>query len=353
MKKWVRLVSIMALLAIMVVSVGCNSKKSAENGSVASTPANSEESSSYPSFAVVTPDRFGDRGFGDMSIEGIEKAAKEFNIKHKVFSCNNDTSIFLSTLKSAAENYDVIFLLPGYALEVELKEVMAMYPDKTYIYVDGVSSHENVKSITFSQNEGAFLAGVLAAHLTADTSVDMVDDKKVVGFVGGGDMPVIRDYQTGFEQGVKYADPSVEVIVKYAGDHFNPALGKVTAFNTYKEGADVIFQAAGITGLGVLEAASTYKFICIGVDTDQGYMQPGFVPSSMLKRVDTAFYDTITKICKGEKLEDIAVYNVANGGISLAENEYYDSMVSDEIKGKVAEAAKKIINGELTVNKYQ
>ena len=165
-------------------------------------------------------------------------------------------------------------------------------------------------------------------------------------------MPVIHDYQVGFEQGVKYADPTVKCIVKYTGDHFNPELGKVTAYNSFEEGADVIFQAAGPTGLGVLEAAATYNFVAIGVDTDQGYIQPNFIASSMLKRVDTAVYDIVKKVCEGTKLDDVSVYNVANGGISMADNEYYQAMVPKAIQDKVADAQKKIISGEIKVDTY-
>lgn len=310
-------------------------------------------SEALPTFAIITDDNIGDRGFVDMAYEGVKKAAEEFGVEYKMLSTNANSSIYLDTIKSAAQNYDAIFLIPGYFYDVQLKEVMAQYPDKTFVYFDGVTDLPGCYSVTFAQHEGAFLAGVLAALLTQDTSVDMINPDKIVGFVGGADMPVIHSYQVGFEQGVEYADPDVKVIVRYAGNHYDPALGKVTAYNTFSEGADVIFQAAGPTGLGVLEAASEHGFVAIGVDMDQGYLQPGFVATSMLKRVDVAVYDMIKQICtEPDQLKPVSVYNIANGGISLADNEYYRKMVPVEIRDKVKEAADAIANGTITVKDY-
>lgn len=304
-------------------------------------------------YAIVAQDAIGDRGFVDMAYEGIKKASEEFGIEYKVFECHADSSMYMDNLKAAASGYDVIFIVPGYFFDKELEEVKVKYPDKTYIYVDGVTPLENVNSATFKQNEGAFLAGALAALLTQETSVDKINVEKKVGFVGGADMPVIRDYQAGFEHGVKYTDSTVEVIARYAGDHFDPAKGKDTAYITSQNGVDVIFQAAGPTGLGVLEAASTYNFYAIGVDTDQGYLQPDYIVSSMLKRVDTAIYSIIKSISKGDVLQDVYTFSVANDGIGLARNEYYEKIVPQSVKDKVDEIEKKIISGEITVDTYE
>lgn len=306
----------------------------------------------YPTFALVAYNAIGDRGFVDTSVIGVEKALEEYDIDYKYFSCNTDATLLLDTLKTAAENYDVIFIIPGYNFDVELEEVYNLYPDKTYIYIDGESTIEGVHSCIYSQNEGAFLAGVLAASLTTETSLDYINEEKLVGFLGGQEMSVIHDYQVGFEQGVAYVDPEVEVIVKYTGDHFDPAGGKVAANNIHDQGADVIFQVAGPTGLGVLEAASEYEFYAIGVDTDQGYLQPGFVPSSMLKGVDASVYEVIKKCCEQETLDAVMEFNVANGGISLADNEYYQEIVPEAVRDVVEEAKEKIISGEIVVDSY-
>lgn len=364
MRKKVKIVSKLALtflliLGMLLVATGCgSSKEPSASKSPAPEPSKSqpstsgEDDSKKPTFAIISDDEIGDRGFVDMAYEGVKKAAEEFGIEYKMLSTNANSSIYLDTIKSAAQNYDVIFLVPGYFYDVQLTEVMKQYPDKTYVYFDGVTDIDGCYSVTFAQNEGAFLAGVMAALLTQSDSSDMLNPDKIVGFVGGADMPVIHSYQVGFEQGVAYADPDVKVISRYAGDHYDPALGKVTAYNSFSEGADVIFQAAGPTGLGVLEAAKEYGFIAIGVDTDQGYIQPGYIASSMLKRVDTSVYEMIKKICEGTQLDKVTHFNVANGGISMADNEYYQQMVPEEIRNKVEEAAKAIASGDIKVEDY-
>lgn len=366
MKKLMSLILLVALIIMPLSLTGCsssqNNSKPPETTTPAVTqqpanttaPANTQQpAAAKKTFAVVAGDAIGDRGFTDMANQGIVKAAKDFGVEYKVFECHNDPTTYLDTLKAAASKYDVILVVPGYFFDKELETVHGLYPDKTFVYFDGVSALKGLKSVQFSQNEGAFLAGVLAAKLTTDTSVKMINSDKKVGFVGGADMPVIRDYQTGFEQGVKYADPTVEVIAKYAGTHYDPAKGKTTAFDVNKSGADVIFQAAGPTGLGVLEAAKAYNFIAIGVDTDQGYLQPGFIVSSMLKRVDTAVYNVVKNICEGKQLADVSTYNVANEGINLANNDEYNKTVPDSIRKAVDEAAKKIISGEIKVANYK
>ncbi len=303
--------------------------------------------------AVVTNDAIGDRGFTDMAYFGIRKAGEDFDIQWRVFECMNDPSRYYDTLMAAAANFDIIFVNPGYFFDNELSEIMTMYPDKTYVYIDGVTGIEDVISLPFKQNEGAFLAGALAALLTDATALEMIGNQRTVGFVGGQDMPVIRDYQKGFEEGVSYIDPEIRIVARYAGTHFDPARGKETAYQVNREGADVIFQAAGPTGLGVLEAAKDYKFYAIGVDTDQGYIQPGFIVSSMLKRVDVAVWDVVRMAVEGElEKGEVYSYDVANGGIGLAYNDYAMSIIPAGVYLRLKEIEEKIAAGDIVVGSY-
>lgn len=303
--------------------------------------------------AIVAGDAIGDRGFTDMAYEGIKNVAANFDVEYKIFECHVDPSKYFDALKAAASKYDLIFVDPGYFFDKELNEVSALYPKKTFVYIDGASSLENVVSVPFRQNEGAFLAGCLAALITDKTALSMINSEPIVGFVGGFDMPVIRDYQLGFEQGVNYVNPEIQVIAKYAGTHYDPAKGKETAYSVFKDGADVIFQAAGPTGLGILEAAKDYEFYAIGVDTDQGYLQPGYIVSSMLKRVDVAVFD-ITKMAIDGTLKngETYVYGVENDGICLAYNEQMKAIVPYSAFTTVKEIESKIKSGEIVVESY-
>lgn len=306
------------------------------------------------SVAVVANDAIGDRGFTDMAYEGIKKAGADFHVTYKVFECHNDTSKYFDTLRTAAANYDLIIVTPGYFFDKELQEVSGLFPGKTFVYVDGTTTLKNGASVVFKQNEGAFLAGCLAALIAKQPASGLANGNQKVGFVGGADMPVIRDYQAGFEQGAAYANPKGTVIVKYAGTHYDPAKGKETAYSVFKDGASVIFQAAGPTGLGILEAAKDYKFYAIGVDTDQSYLQPGFIISSMLKRVDTAVWEIVNLSIAGKlKAGTTYTYGVANGGIGLANNEFTKKLVPAAIWKSVMDIQDKIKSGAITVNSYQ
>jgi basic membrane protein A len=305
-----------------------------------------------PKIAIVSQDAIGDRGFTDMAYSGIKKAAENLNIDYKVLECHSDPSTAQDTLNAAASQFDIIFLVPGYFFDKQLEKVVKKYSDKTYVYIDGKSKLENVKSVIFKQNEGAFLSGALAALLTEETSLDMINKEPKVGFVGGADWPVIRDYQTGFEQGAEYVNSDIEIVSKYAGTHYDPSKGKKTAYITTENGADVIFQAAGPTGIGVLQAAKEYEFYAIGVDTDQGYLQPGYIVSSMLKRVDTAVYNIIENFANNKSLQSTYIFNVENEGIGIAENQYYRDIVPEEIQKRMNEIKEKIINGKIKVKSY-
>lgn len=345
------------IIAVMLVFVGCTpgempsasqDAKGTENG-----VEDTVEIEGLPTFALVTSATIGDRGFGDLSTEGLNRASEEFGVKCKVFNVGNDTSVYLDTMKAAAENYDVVLVAPGYQFDVELEEAYKQFPDTTYIYLDAVKEgFEGIKSVTFAQNEGAFLAGVLAASLTTDTSLGMINEEKAVGFIGGTDVPVIRDYQQGYEEGVAYVDPTIEVFAAYSGSHFDADLTKAAAINVIEQGADVVFQAAGPAGLGALEGIAEQGRYGIGVDTDQGYLQPGNIPSSMLKKIDIAVYDTVRKLATGEPLDDVAVYGISNGGIALVKDDHYQSIVSEEIQAVVADAEEKIKSGEIVVGTY-
>ncbi|MFO7882120.1 MAG: BMP family ABC transporter substrate-binding protein [Kosmotogaceae bacterium] len=303
--------------------------------------------------AVVAGDAIGDRGFTDMAYKGIQDAANDFDIEFKFFECHVDPSKYYDALRAAALRYDLIFVDPGYFFDKEMEEICPQFPNKTFVYIDGTSELENVISVPFKQNEGAFLAGSLAALLTNKTHLEMINEEKIVGFVGGFDMPVIKDYQLGFEQGVNYVDSDIRIVAKYAGTHYDPSLGKETAYSVYKEGADIIFQAAGPTGLGVLEAAKDYRFYAIGVDTDQGYIQPGYVVSSMLKRVDVAVYDIVEMFVEGSlEKGSIYTYGVSNDGISLAYNEQMKNIVPVSVYLEIKTIQEKIKEGDIQVDSY-
>ena len=303
--------------------------------------------------AVVAGDRIGDRGFTDSAREGLIRAAKDFDIQYKIFECKADASLYYDRTLAAAENFDLVFMDPGYFFDKELSEIAPKFPKVTFVCIDGTSDIPGVVSIDFKEHEGSFLAGALAGLMANNPKLKLGKPGKVVGFVGGADWPVIRNFLVGYEQGVKYVDASIKVESVFAGTHYDPAKGKEATLQAHKRGANIVFQAAGPSGLGVLEAARDAGFYAIGVDIDQCESQPGFIMASMLKRVDNAVYDTIKLAVEG-KLAKGAVfpYGVREHGVGLCGCKHMENAVPKEVVEKLRDIEAKIARGEIVVNEY-
>jgi basic membrane protein A and related proteins len=324
-----------------------------EAATVAATEAPAAAASSI-TVAVVGGGEVGDMGFIDSANEGLKKMASELGVKTVMITTHDDTSVYLDDLISAAEQADLIFVVPGYYFDEQLKQVMPQYPNKTFIYVDGTTTQSGMASLVFKQNEGAFLAGALAAMMTTDTTdLSMADSAKVVGFMGGADMPVIHDYQVGFNQGAKYAVPDIEVVNQYAGTHTDPVKGKETALAMYGKGADIIFQAAGPTGVGVFEAAKDAKKYVIGVDSNQKSLAPDNTIASMRKNVGDGIYQLTQMYLAGKvKAGETYSFGLAENGVSIDYGEMDPDLVPQSVKDKIAEYRQMIIDGKIVVDTY-
>lgn len=309
-----------------------------------------EAATAKPRIAIVASDRIGDRGFTDSAYAGVVRAAKKFGVQYKVFECKVDPSVYYDRILSAAENFDVVFLDPGYFFDKELKEIVPKFPKTTFVYIDGVTDIPGMVSVNFKQQEGSFLAGALAAYMAPNAAMKKGKPNHVVGFVGGADWPVIRSFQHGYEQGAKYVDPNVKVEVVFAGTHYDPAKGKEAALSVHEKGANIVFQAAGPSGLGVLEAARDADFYAIGVDIDQCATQPGYIMASMLKRVDNAVYDLVGLAVKGQLEKGKAYpYGVKEKGVGLCMCERMKAIVPLAIQKKLDKLAKAIASGTIKV----
>lgn len=311
------------------------------------------EAAPKPRVAVVAVDRIGDRGFTDSAYEGLLRAAKDFGVQYKVFECKTDPSVYYERILAAAENFDLVFIDPGYFFDKELKEIAPKFPKVTFVYIDGVIDLPGVVSVDFKEEQGAFLAGALAGLMSSNSALKKGQPNRIVGFVGGADWPVIRNFQVGYEQGVRYVDPKVKVISAFAGTHYDPATGKETALEVHRQGANIIFQAAGPTGLGVLEAARDANFYAIGVDIDQCGAQPGYVMASMLKRVDNAVYDIIKRAIDGKLTRGARYpYGVKEGGVGLCYCKYMKDAVPAEVRAKLEVIERQLAAGQITVREY-
>jgi len=305
--------------------------------------------------AVVAGGEVGDMGFIDSANEGLKKMESELGVKTVMIQTRSDTTVYLDSLISAAEQADVIFVIPGYFFDEQLKQVVPQYPDKMFVYVDGSTDIAGMTSVSFKQNEGAFLAGALAALMTTDTTdLQYADSAKTIAFMGGADMAVIHDYQVGFDQGAKYAVADINVIDKYAGNHFDAVLGKETALSLYEQGADIIFQAAGPTGVGVFEAAKDAKKYVIGVDSDQKSLAPEYTLASMRKNVGDVIYLFTKQYLNGEiTLGNSYAYGLAENGVGIDYSTIAPDLVPQAIKDQIEQYKQDIISGKIVVDTYK
>jgi len=248
-------------------------------------------------------------------------------------------------LRRFAESGANPIVMAGFAFGTALGEVAADYPDTKFAIIDMVVDAPNVRSVVFNEHEGSYLVGMLAA---------MASESDTVGFIGGMDTPLIRKFGCGYAQGVQAVNADATVIANMTGTTpaawNDPVKGSELALAQISQGADVVYAAAGGTGVGVLQTAADNGILSIGVDSNQNYMHPGQVLTSMLKRVDNAVYDAFMA---GTDLETgFNVMGVGNGGIGYALDEYNAELITAEMQAAVEEAAAAIVSGKLTVHDY-
>jgi basic membrane protein A len=214
----------------------------------------------------------------------------------------------------------------------------------------------NVYSILYAQNEGSFLVGALAAMVTS-SDMPKANSEKVIGFLGGMDIPVINDFKVGYIQGAQYVDPDVKVLVSYANSFSDPGKGKELVLAQYEQGADIAFNVAGETGIGLLDAAKDKDRYAIGVDSDQYFLfqetdpdKAANIVTSMMKNVDDSLYRAIKLHLEGNlPVGEAEVLGIAEGGVGVADNENYQKLIPAEFREKVKELEEKIVSGEIAI----
>ena len=287
-----------------------------------------------------------DKSFNEGVYNGVEKFREETGIKYREFEVKNPTQREQAVRKMAERGADPV-LGVGFAQAQAIEAVAKDFPDTRFTIIDMVVDLPNVQSVVFKEHEGSFLVGVLAAAASKS-------DK--VGFVGGMDIPLIRRFACGYEQGVKYASPDADVYLNMTGTTpaawNDPTKGSELAKSQFDRGADVVFAAAGGTGIGVYQAAKDNGKYAIGVDSNQNHLHPGTMLTSMLKRVDVAAYNTFRGANDGEWKPGIQVLGLAEGGVDWALDEHNEGLITPEMKAQVEAAKQDIIDGKIVVHDY-
>jgi basic membrane protein A len=279
-----------------------------------------------------------DKSFNEAAYTGIEKWKKETGKKYLSFEITNESQREQAIRRMAERGASPIIGI-GFGQASSIEKVAKEFPKLQFAIIDMVVDLPNVQSVVFKEQEGSFLVGAMAA-LASKTGK--------VGFVGGMDIPLIRKFECGYKQGAMFANPKAEMIGNMTGTTGaawnDPARGGELAKAQFSQGVDVVFAAAGGTGIGVYQAAKDSGKLAIGVDSNQNHIQPGTMLTSMLKRVDVAVYN----VAKGHK-PGISVLGLKEGGVDYAVDANNAKLVTADMKKKVEAAKADIISGKIKV----
>ena len=285
-----------------------------------------------------------DKSFNESAFNGASRWAEETGGSFAEFEITSDAQREQAIRRFAEEGYNPI-VMAGFSWATPLATVAAEYPDINFTIIDMVVDAENVRSVVFNEHEGSYLVGMMAAMAAEDGTVS---------FIGGMDIPLIRKFACGYAQGAIAVNPDAVVLANMTGTTpaawNDPVKGSELTLAQISQGSEVVFAAAGGTGVGVLQTAADQGILSIGVDANQNYLHPGQVLTSMLKRVDNAVYESFSA---GMDLETgFHVMGVANGGVGYALDEFNAELVSDDMKMAVDAAAAAIADGSLVVHDY-
>jgi basic membrane protein A len=282
-----------------------------------------------------------DKSFNEAAYRGAEQWKKETGKPYLDFEISNEAQRDQALRRMADKGANPVIGV-GFSFGSTFEKVAKDYPKLQFAIIDSVVKAPNIESVVFKEQEGSFLVGMMAA---------IASKSGKVGFVGGMDIPLIRKFQCGYEQGARYANPKVELNSAMTGTTASawndPTRGAELAKAQFAKGVDVVFAAAGGTGIGVYQAAKDAGKLAIGVDSNQNHLQPGTMLTSMVKRVDVAVYNLAKKTTPG-----LTLLGLKEGGVDYALDQYNEKLVSADMKKKVDAAKADIIAGKIKVADY-
>lgn len=288
-----------------------------------------------------------DRSFNQSASEGAEKFKKETGVAYREFEITNAAQREQAMAQLAKRGASIIVAI-GFTQASAVEKVAKQFPNVKFTIVDAVVDLPNVQSVNFREQESSFLCG-MAAALASKTGK--------VGFVGGMDIPLIRKFALGYAEGARHVNPQAEVFQNMTGTTpaawGDPTKGAELAKSQFGRGADVIFHAAGATGIGVMQAAKDAGKLSIGCDSNQNYLHPGSVLTSAIKRVDVAVFTAFKSAKEGKWKAGKVVLGLAEQGVDYSLDEHNRKLISPEMERKLNEAKADIISGKLKVAEYK
>ena len=293
---------------------------------------------------IYPDDCVGDEGYCDTLHLGVKRAEAELQVHlYEVIGQRSDPVLIEMVFREAAQNSDLV-LTAGFQMGEPLSRVAADFPDVKFAIVDVALDIPNVASLNYKANEGSFLVGAIAG---------LKSESGKIGYIGGVDVPLLREFEAGYVAGVHAVNPDAVVPIVYISEDtsgFNlPDKAKEIALTQYESGVDVIYTVAGGSGLGVLEAAQSQGKYVIWVDSNGNHLAPGTVLTSMVKQIENSVYGVINEAINGTFMGGLRYQGLADGGVDYALDEHNRSELSDEIIATVELLRGKIIAGEIVV----
>lgn len=344
------------VLVFAVFVTGCSNNEKNDAGK---DVEKQEEKSSDLKVVLLIPGNLGDKSFFDAANHGMELVKEELGAETKVIEMGTDKTKWEPTLIDVSEQDWDLIISGTWEISESLNDIAKEYPDKKYINFDTSvdETPENVYSMFYKTNEVSFLAGAVAGLVTK-SDMELANEDNVIGFLGGMDNPGINDFLVGYIQGAQYVNPDVKVAVSYVGDFVNPAKGKEMAMAQYNSGVDVGFNVAGQSGLGQLDAAKEKGKYAIGVDSDQAMLfkdtdteKAEHIVTSAVKNIDSAILRAVKKYQEDTlPFGTYEVLGLKEDGIGLAKNEFYEKLMTDDMKKQIEEIEEKLSKGEIEVN---
>ena len=288
-----------------------------------------------------------DKSFNQSAFEGAERFKKETNIAYLEAQASSDTQAEQMLRALARKKLDLIAAI-GFSQTQAVTKVAKEFPNVRFVLIDSIAKGNNVNSVLFKEEEGSYLVGVAAA---------IASKSKKIGFVGGMDIPLIRTFNCGYAQGAKATDPKIEAFSNMVGTTSaawnNPAKGGELARAQFDRGVDVVFAVAGGSGMGTLQTAKEKGKLAIGVDSNQNYIHPGTMLTSMVKHVDNAIYDAFMQMKNGTWKPGVTYKGLKEGGVDWIVDKDNRKLVSPDMEKRVNAAKANIISGKVKVIDYR
>lgn len=297
---------------------------------------------------IFTEAGLGGNSFNDLALEGVKQAAQDYGITYDEVEPKSvsDEEIIQDDM-AASGDYDLIICVGAEQVDT-LTNVANAYPEQRFALLDATVDLPNVASYSCKEQEGAFLAGALAALAKQEQVDEKLGSDKTIGFIGGVDNPLINRFAAGYKAGAEYIDPQIRVLVDYAGGFNDPTTAKTIANTFVEKGADIIFHASGASGMGMFQAAEEKGFIAIGVNLNQNSIAPDYIMASMLKKLDSCAYHAITSIVGDSYTGENQVLGLGDGGVDITVKES-NIQVPEDILKRLEEIRQGIIAGDIQV----